>query len=226
MPAKVLVVIPTYARPRMCRRAVDSLLAQKFTNWGLVIAKNNGSVLLEEYVISLGDTLDHLGMRMVTLPARGLAYALNSALGTFLAGFEYFAVLEDDDEWDRNFLSVMVRAANTSRADVTHCMQRQEPEKRQSNGAPMSPNYLRLRNWVNWPMCLFRASVYARLGSISDDVGPATDWDTHLRCVGMGMKYHFVPGTMVTHHWHGDNYCLLEDGKPAIFKKMERGVYG
>jgi len=224
--SKILVVTPTLERPTMCARAVRSLLRQDFAAWELVIAKNGGGDHLADYVAALGDVLGNPRVRMVILPERGLGYALNQALDPFLGEtHEFFAILEDDDEWHPDFLRQMYRAARATCADVVHCLQRQVPSRRQSDGGPMDGQKIRRFNWINFPMCLFRASLFDRAGGFSEEAGPATDWDWHLRCLRAGARYHFVPRVLVTHHWHGNNYCLLEDGAPRVLRWIQEGRY-
>ena len=226
MISNVLVVMPTLDRPVMCRRAVDSLLRQNFAAWGLVISKNGGPAMVPEYLESLGDILYDKRVRFLISPLKGLGYGINEGARRFIDDFSYVSVLEDDDEWMPNFLPTMVKAANQSCADVIHCKQAQVPEKRQSNGAPMDPKYIRRRNWVNWPECLIRRSMFKKVKGATNEAGPATDWDFHLKALGAGAKYHFVNQVLVIHHWHGENYCINVNGIDLMLKRIEEGVYG
>ena len=225
----ILVVMPTLDRPRLCARAVDSLRHQTHKDWNLVIAKNGGRELAPAYLKYLGKRLDDSRVRFLILPDAGLGYALNEAVRAYYRGYEYFAILEDDDEWDSHFLTVMLDAVQSTGADVANCKQRQVPYTLQSNGAPMRPGLLQQGNYINFPMCLFKTELYERVGGFSEDVGPATDWDWHLRCLKAGARYTFVPRQLVTHHWHKEgaspNYCLRVDGRPFINKKMQEGAY-
>ena len=223
--ARVLVIIPTVDRPKMCRRAVDSLLQQTYTDWDLVIAKNGpGSPVA--YAQALEGLLADPRIRLMVFPGTGLAYALNSTLAAFGEGHEFFANLEDDDEWDSEFLAVMTQALEEG-GSVAHCQQRQKPSVRQSNGGPMDRHMIKVHNWINFPMCLFRTDLW--LDRVKEtfctEAGPATDWDWHLRCLQAGAVYKFVPRTLVTHHWHGRNYCLAANHSAFIKARIAKGVY-
>lgn len=220
--ARVLVIIPTVDRPKMCRRAVDSLLQQTYRDWNLVIAKNGrGSLGLYENAIA--SLLVRPRIRLLALPGQGLAYALNETLQAFGASYEFFASLEDDDEWDPHFLEAMVQTLEKG-GDVAHCLQRQVPNQKQSNGGPMDKHMLRVHNWINFPMCLFRTSLWGDI-KFCPGAGPATDWDWHLRCIQARAVYKFVPKTLVTHHWHGKNYCLQANHAAFIKARIAKGVY-
>jgi GT2 family glycosyltransferase len=209
----------------MCSRTIKSLEGQDFASWDSVIAKNGGDSYMDAYRRALRKYLVLPNVHMLVLPNRGLGYALNKAAQQYLGSYDAFAVLEDDDEWDANFLKVMYRELMNSGADVAHCLQRQVPHQKQSPGGPMNEAAIQQRNWVNFPMCLFRASLFERAGGFSEEAGPATDWDWHLRILKAGGKYHFVDQVLVTHHWHTNNYCIKVDGKTSIQKQRQRGVY-
>ena len=217
----VLVAIPTLNRPDMCCRAVKSLLHQKYTNWNLVIAKNGGSFNTDEYVKALSGVLDHPKIRFLVLPKRGLGYALNEAFHHFYEGHAYFANLEDDDEWGASFLTTMVKTLEETAADVAHCVQLQVPKPIQSAGEPMDTDMLKRHNWINFPMCLFRTDLVRKVKGFTNEAGPATDWDFHLRAVQAGARYVFVNKAMVTHHWHATNYCVTHKRGGSIYVKEQ-----
>lgn len=235
MSGKVLVVIPTLNRPKLCARAVESVLRQKYWDWYLVVAINGMPECMDDWAIKEQKYKDAIGDlplgkgHYMSCHEAGLGVTLNAVLKPALLGecqqFDYWMNLEDDDKLYPDYLKVMVDALETSGADVVNCLQRQEPRKLQSAGGAMNADYLQSRNWINWPECLWRREVYERVGPVAEDVGPATDWDYHLRAVKAGIKYHFVGQTLVIHHWHNDNYCLHVDGKGVIAKKKAEGAY-
>ena len=226
MSGKVLIVIPTLNRPELCARAVESVLRQKYENWECVVVINGQLKNRSDYLGFLGSP--PMNVHLWKTADTGLGKALNYGIGFGIKDHlpDYWMNLEDDDELDPEYLEVMVAALEESGADVVNCLQRQVPRKIQSNGGPMNTEHILRRNWINWPMCLWRREVYGKVGPIAEDVGPATDWDYHLRCVAAGIKYHHVEQALVVHHWHDGNYCLQVDGKPHIARRRAGGVYG
>jgi len=222
--SSVLVIIPTLNRPVMCRRAITSLLRQKFTNWSLVIAKN-GRTHVKEYLKALDDVLSRPKITYLALPGQGLGYALNEGVALY-EDHNYFAVLEDDDEWDPRFLLRLVAIGDSTQGDVIHCQQRQTPMKRQGDGVPVVRKEMHGHNVINFPMCLFRTSLVEKVGQFCNEAGPATDWDWNLRCINAGAQYTFVQEVLVTHHWHNSNYCMTHNGNDFIRARQKKGVYG
>lgn len=213
---KILVVTPTLNRPALCRRAVASLLAQDFRDWTLVIAKNGGTDLVDAYESHLAPYLSDPRVRLLVLPGKGIGYALNQAIREFQNDHEYFAILEDDDEWAPTFLHRMKGAVDQSGAEIALCKCRQLPEAKGGwgPGGPMRPGLILMGSWIAFPQCLFRMRVHRSVGDFAEDSGAATDWDWQIRCAAAELKHTFVDETLMTHHWHGDNYCQRE-GKPA-----------
>ena len=225
--SSVLVIIPTLDRPTMCRWAVTSLIWQESPDWSLIIAKNGGTHV-KEYLEALNGVLTYPKITYLMLPKQGLGYALNKGVA-LREGHDYFAVLEDDDEWDPKFLSRLVAVGDSTRGDVIHCKQRQIPMNRQGNGVPMVRKEMHKQNAINFPMCLFRTSLVERVGQFCNEAGPATDWDWHLRCIDADAKYVFVPEVLVTHNWHdgsSPNYCSTHNNNDFIRQRQEEGVYG
>jgi GT2 family glycosyltransferase len=93
MPPQVSVVIPTYNRLRMLPDAIDSVLAQTYRDFELIVV-NDGSQdgTAEEIAACYGTAV-----RVVTQPRRGVAAARN--LGVQCSRGAYLAFLDSDDLW-------------------------------------------------------------------------------------------------------------------------------
>lgn len=223
-PAQVLVVIPTRNRPAMCARALASLNAQTLKDWEAIVVWN-GSKHGPQYALHLHDYLLDSRVHMVQIQQEGLAVALNAGF-SFLGHHPFVWVLEDDDEAEAHFLEHMLASATNTGVDVVWCKQEQVPQKMQFRGdEDFSHGNMKKRNQINWPMCILRVGALKGVLPIDENVGPATDWDTHLRLLGAGAKYGFLNETLITHHWHETNYCLLESGKELILERVKQGYY-
>jgi GT2 family glycosyltransferase len=108
-PPTVSVVIPTRNRPALVVRAVQSALAQTFTDLEVVVVIDGPDPATAEALAAIKDRR----LRTLTLPSSvGGAEARNAGVREGRAVF--IAFLDDDDEWLPNKLSVQLAVARRS----------------------------------------------------------------------------------------------------------------
>lgn len=115
----VSVIIPTYNRPEYVRKAVESVMAQTFQDWELILV-DDGSIdgtneVLQSYV------RQDRRIRALRQANGGTAAARNAGLRE--ASGRYAAFLDDDDEWLPQMLAVEV-AFMESHPEIGLCYSR------------------------------------------------------------------------------------------------------
>jgi glycosyltransferase involved in cell wall biosynthesis len=99
----VEVRVPTYNRPGLLRRALQSLLAQSHSDWRAVIFDDGDA---ERTRALLGDLRDPRFVHRPNESRRGAAGNIGQCFaGVPFAGGTHFGVLEDDNFWHADFLS-------------------------------------------------------------------------------------------------------------------------
>ncbi len=113
----VTVVTPTYNAARFVRQCVESVRAQTFTDWEMIVVDDGSTDGTPERVESIGDPR----IRCIRLPHRGLR-ALAETYNTALAASrgELVAVLEGDDFWPVDKLEVQVRGFEDPAAQLSY----------------------------------------------------------------------------------------------------------
>jgi glycosyltransferase involved in cell wall biosynthesis len=102
--ADVAVVIPTYNRVALLAHAVESVLAQDYPNWEIVVADDGSTDATRDYLSSLSN----FPVRHLRLPHTGnVAVARNA--GARSAGGSHLAFLDSDDMWHPAKLGVQLR---------------------------------------------------------------------------------------------------------------------
>lgn len=91
---KVTVVVPTFRRAALLKETVDSILAQTYRDFELVIVDNMSEDGTEAYVTGLDDPR----VRYFRNPNGGII-AVNRNFGIQNARGEYVALCDDDDLW-------------------------------------------------------------------------------------------------------------------------------
>jgi glycosyltransferase involved in cell wall biosynthesis len=94
LPPTVSILMPTFNRLEFVPPAIESVLAQSFTDWELIVADDGSGSDTKAYLQSLG----HPRIRVLCLPHTGRpSVALNAALR--VARGEFIAFLDSDDVW-------------------------------------------------------------------------------------------------------------------------------
>lgn len=89
---RVSVVIPAYNAAWCVRRAVDSVLAQDYRDYELIVVNDGSTDATAEVLAAYGDAV-----RVVSKPNGGLSSARNAGIAA--ARGEYVAFLDADDWW-------------------------------------------------------------------------------------------------------------------------------
>src|SRR5689334_19059476 len=99
----VEIRVPTFNRPRLLRRALESLLAQSYSNWTAIVLDDGDAARTAAVLEEFGDS------RLVHRPneerfgaARNIAQSFSR---TPYLGASHFGVLEDDNFWYPTFLA-------------------------------------------------------------------------------------------------------------------------
>jgi len=107
MPAPLVsVVIPTFRRPQLVRRAVEGVLRQSMREIEAIVVVDGHDPEVLQALGSVSDTR----LRVKTL-ATGLGCAGARNAGVSEARARWIAFLDDDDEWFPNKLEIQVRTA-------------------------------------------------------------------------------------------------------------------
>ena len=110
---RVTVVLTTYNRASLLTRAVESVLAQTYTDYEIIIIDDCSSDNTQEVIAGLDDPRIRSFRHERNM---GLSAARNTAI--FNARGEYVALLDDDDEWLPMNLELRVRRFDSASSKV------------------------------------------------------------------------------------------------------------
>ena len=100
----VTVLLPTYNRSESLSAAIDSVLAQSYSQFELIVIRDGGRP-----VVSVMQNYDDSRIHLIDRDEnRGKAASLNEALD--LAKGKYICYLDDDDQWYPNHLLTLAEA--------------------------------------------------------------------------------------------------------------------
>lgn len=95
---RVSIIIPTYNRIHMLERSIESVFAQSYTDWELIIIDDASTDETQERMSRLAERERAVKyMRIPKIEGKGISEYLN--IGLRKARGEYIARIDDDDYW-------------------------------------------------------------------------------------------------------------------------------
>lgn len=176
----VSVCLTHYRRPHLLRQAIASLYAQDYPNLEVVLVDDgSGTPDTNDLLLELAPEFERRGWIVHRRENGYLGAARNTAVQ--LARGEYFLFMDDDNVARPNEVSVLVRAALNSDADVTVCVfdvfQGQQPP---DETRPPIERFLPLGDALSFSLvdnvmgdanALIRRSAFEDIGGFSEDYG-------------------------------------------------------
>jgi glycosyltransferase involved in cell wall biosynthesis len=159
----VSIIVPTYQRPHCIDVAVQSVLAQTYPHWELIVSDNGG----DDY------HFDDARIRVIN--SRGVpsaAYARNQAI-PYVTG-DLVCFLDDDDEMLPDYLATFVRVFESRpEAQMVKCQMIRRGEINKTYGTPtvMLRSCFAVPNWqpIGRQDRTYFAGIIARYWLIEDD---------------------------------------------------------
>ncbi len=100
---KVSIIIPTYNRAHLVKRAIYSVLNQTFKNFELIVVDDGSQDNTKEVL----ESIDDLRVKIIFQENRGVSAARNK--GIYESSGDIIALLDSDDEWLEDKLKVHLR---------------------------------------------------------------------------------------------------------------------
>lgn len=178
----VSVLMTTFNRRALVGRAIDSVIAQDYQNWELIIVDDGSTDGTGDLVRSLSDPR----IRYTPVEHAGRSAALNAALE--ISSGELLAYLDSDNWWKPAFLSTLVghlvhqpefRAAFSGREMILACA-----EVEVSLGdrfEPYSRSLLENRNLIDLSGLVHYREDIVAIGGFDERLSRFVDWEMMLR---------------------------------------------
>lgn len=190
---KISIIIPVYNGENTIRETLDSVFAQTFQDWELIISNDGSTDRTLEMVEAISDSR----LRIISDTNAGLSESRNR--GIRIAKGEYISFLDADDLWSSDKLEAQLQALeNNPQAAVAYSWTNYIDEKSNwvRSGLHLSPqgnvlSELFIHNFLeNGSNFLVRREALDRVGYFETSLTSAQDWDLYLRLADC---YHFVP---------------------------------
>lgn len=227
----VSVILPTYRRPHSLAGAIESVIAQTFPYWELIVVDDNGAATAEAEATAQALTAFQEDTRIrITAHAanRGQAAARNT--GIRAARGEFVAFLDDDDRWAPHKLEAQLACFARASPDtgVVYAGQEQRIMGRASRIITPSQRgdvlwALLHRNCVGPPSAvLCRRRHLFEAGLFDEELRAREDIDLYIR-LAQRCKFDYVPDPLVTVFQHdGERVTTGRGGHSEAYEIMYR----
>lgn len=177
----VSVIIPTYNRKALVLKALESVFAQTYRDYEVVLVDDGSTDGTQVAVATLGH-----GIRYLYQENAGEARARNYGLSA--AGGEVVAFLDSDDQWSPDLLEREVRILKDHREVALVCAQSLTSGKKSKKFIPQQEvvtgdlfPLLFQTNFVNNSTVVARRSCLVEAGGFNEDYLTYYDYDLWLR---------------------------------------------
>jgi len=196
----VSVVVRTKDRPKLLREALESLAAQTFRDFEVVLVNDGG-----RSVDDVASQFPNLRLNAITLPEnRGRAAAANA--GVAAARGEFIAYLDDDDVYYPPHLETLHRflaehdhfvAAYTDAHSAKYRLNAETSayelvERAIEHSQDFDPDLLLFQNYIHNFCLMHRRDAWQRLGGFDEHCAFLEDWDFFIRLTEIGPFQHLA----------------------------------
>jgi len=223
---KVSVIIPTYNRAKYLCEAIDSVLAQTYKDYEIIVVDDGSTDDTKKVLAKYGSSI-----RYYCQENSGIAVARN--VGISLSEGEYIAFLDDDDIWLSDKLKVQMKYLEknsdidlvTSRAEII------DSEGHLTGGFKPSKFYatdfegLLNSNFIVVPSVVFKKKILSKVGYFDEKLRCCEDYELWLRIALKG-KIYFMDQVLVKYRMTPNSLSKdlikLYTSGIYIFKKLDR----
>jgi glycosyltransferase involved in cell wall biosynthesis len=198
----VSVVIPTYGGERFIAESLDSVVHQTHPHWEILVVEDGSRDATQRIVESVARR--HPSQRISYLRCdrnRGPSHARNLAFSKVRG--EFVALLDVDDRWLPDHLSVSLETLRTTESDVAYSTVVMFEDRTEmllgvwgpdGNDISDFPYGLFRRNFITPSATVLRRQVLADIGVWDTRLRYCEDLDFWLRCLAAGKKFQHVSG--------------------------------
>jgi len=208
MNALVSVVIPTYNRARDLKRALNSVVAQTFSDWEVLVVDNHSNDNTDDLVKSFSDPR----MSLLKIHNEGVIAASRN-LGIEHSQGEYIAFLDSDDWWLpkklESSLKYLGKGADIVYHDmyvVTRAGQKRfwRKDRARDLTSPVFEDLICNGNALKNSSVVVRRKLLKEIGGLAEDdaLVAMEDYDAWLRAGKVTEKFKRIPETL-GYYWAG-----------------------
>ena len=218
----VSVIIPTFNRSHLLKRAINSILSQKYNSYEIIVIDNYS---LDQTVDMVNSYNDHR-IKLIKFKNNG-NIAASRNIGIKEAKGEWIAFLDSDDWWHQDKLEYIKKYMNYKNDFIYHKLK----IIREKNNYFFNKNFLETNklytpklinlllygNVINNSSVIVRKKILDKVGGISEkkDYITAEDYHTWLRISQITENFFYIPKCLGYYFIHSQNFLRHDMSVPA-----------
>ena len=231
----VSIIMPTYNRANIIKRAIDSVLTQTFHNFELIII-DDGSTDDTETLITekYAEHLKNGKIKYLKQENKGVNIARNNGLAT--ATGNIIAYLDSDNYWLDTYLEKMVAALfdnNCSTGYAALDVDDRVRNRKFIRETPYDRDLLLNNNFIDLNVFVHKKFLYYQLDGFNEKLKRLVDWDLILRYTRLNKP--FFSNQPLAKYFLSDNLknisntVDLSENKSKVYKihsdeRIEKGI--
>ena len=207
----ISVILPTYNRAGLLKRALSSIISQTYPHWEVLVVDNNSTDNTDQIVHDFNNER----IRLLKVDNHGVI-ALSRNVGIREARGEYIAFLDSDDWWKSNKLEKSLAYLENGKDVVYHDLfvvakrnQRVLWRKARTRTLkiPIFKDLITNGNALNNSSVVLRKKILEDIGGLSEDRSLVSieDYDAWLRASRITERFQRIPQTLGYYWTAGGN---------------------
>ncbi|RUR01330.1 glycosyltransferase [Labedella endophytica] len=188
----VSIVMPVYNREGIVARAIESVVAQDFSAWELIVVDDGSTDSTRSVVEAIA--ANDPRVRLVRGEHRGVSAARN--LGVAEAHADVLAFLDSDNVWTPHFLSVSYSEVGSGRADLAYAAVELDRGGRKHGYLGMSGTREQLisgNSFIDMNTLVVKADLVETVGGFDEGLRRWVDYDLFLRLFAATDRVTYLP---------------------------------
>lgn len=191
----VSVIMPAFNAERYIGRALESLCAQTYANWELVVTLDGSADATGRMVAEFAQQAPRNVTLLEHAQSQGPSAARNTAMDA--AKGEYIAFLDADDFWTPDHLENACSVLDSGKADLAYSdlfVFYETPSgemkllPRNTTEVKNPPQDLFQRNFINTSAAVITRRLMEATGGFDESLWAGEDWDYWIRAAALGFE--------------------------------------
>lgn len=185
--ARITVIISTYNRKDLLKRAIKSVLVQSMQDFELIVVDDCSTQDIKKLVLSFGDPR----IKYLTTEKNSGHDSLPKNIGIKVATSDYITFLDDDDEYRKDALMIFSKYTQESGADVVYADYMIDGKPGWSINFDASK--ITQFNYISMIVACVKRKTLLTVGGFDEAVPKFKDWNLWIRIHKYGGTFLHIP---------------------------------